>query len=162
MIEMTNVGRQHVLMVHACNDHKVHLHRHTSPTQYFIFVRSSRRHRGDDDSSNCTARCAVMAHNGNVITLFKRLKARGCWCKHWRDLIFLIFWRIKGATLVSHDSEATIDVGNCNTPGCNSRAINYAGGATTRQFAALVDLSTSCSQFIRVRKFKLVRIKLLI
>ena len=51
--------------------------------------------------------------------------------------------------MVGHDSEATIDVGNCNTPGCYSRAINY-GGATTRQLAALVDLSTSCRQSIRV------------
>ena len=55
---------------------------------------------------------------------------------------------IKGTTLVSHDSEATIDVGNCNTPGCYSRAINYAGAAMTRQLATL---STSCRQFIRVR-----------
>ena len=60
--------------------------------------------------------------------------------------------KYEATTLVSHDSEATIDVGNCNTPGCYTRAINYAGGATTRQLAALVDLSISCRQFIRVRK----------
>ena len=52
--------------------------------------------------------------------------------------------------MVSHDSEATIDVGNCNTPGCYSRAINYAGGVTSRQFATLIALSTSCRQSIRV------------
>jgi len=27
---------------------------------------------------------------GNIITLFIRLKARCCWCKHCRDLIYLI------------------------------------------------------------------------
>ena len=67
--------------------------------------------------------------------------------------------------MVGHDSEATIDVGNCNTPGCYSRAINYAGGATTRQLAALIDLSTSCRQSIRVSSsfysFSLLIIKLL-
>ena len=55
-----------------------------------------------------------------------------------------------GSTQVSHDSEATIDVGNCNTPGCYTRGINYTGGATSRQLAALIDLSTSCRQSIRV------------
>ena len=52
--------------------------------------------------------------------------------------------------MVSHDSEATIDVGNCNDPGCYSRPINYVGGATSKQLAALIDLSTSCRQSIRV------------
>jgi len=52
--------------------------------------------------------------------------------------------------MVSHDSEETFGVGNCNTPGCYSRAINYAGGATPKQFSALIDLSISCRQSIRV------------
>ena len=52
--------------------------------------------------------------------------------------------------MVSHDSEGTIDVGNCNDPGCYSRPINYVGGATSKQLAALIDLSTSCRQSIRV------------
>jgi len=58
-----------------------------------------------------------------------------------------------GATLVSHDSEATTDVRNCNAAGCYSRSINYAGGATMRQLAALVDISASCRQSIRVSFF---------
>ena len=52
--------------------------------------------------------------------------------------------------MVSHDSEVTIDVGNCNDPGCYSRPINYFGSATSKQLAALIDLSTSCRQSVRV------------
>ena len=52
--------------------------------------------------------------------------------------------------MVGHDSEATIDVGNCNNPGCYSRTINYVNGATTKQLVALIDISTSCRQSIRV------------
>ena len=54
---------------------------------------------------------------------------------------------------MSHDSEETIDVGNCNNPGCYTRQIKYAGGATPKQLAVLVDLSTSCRQFIQVNNF---------
>jgi hypothetical protein len=57
---------------------------------------------------------------------------------------------MEGSTQVSHDSEAAIYVGSCNTPGCYTRAVNYAGGATTQQLAALIDLSTNCRQFIQV------------
>ena len=56
----------------------------------------------------------------------------------------------EGTTLVSHDSEATIDVGKCNDSGCYSRVIKYADGATKRQLTALVDISASCGQSIRV------------
>lgn len=47
-----------------------------------------------------------------------------------------------------HDSEAQIDVGHCLDPGCYSRAINY--NASSKQIQALVSLSGSCSQSIRV------------
>ena len=64
-------------------------------------------------------------------------------------------------TQVSHDSEATIDVGNCNAAGCYSRVINYAGGTTARQLAALIDISASCRQSIRVSAYNIpIRIKL--
>lgn len=50
--------------------------------------------------------------------------------------------------MVSHDSEAITDVGNCNDPGCYSKIIKY--NATIKQLAALVDVSISCRQSIRV------------
>ena len=51
--------------------------------------------------------------------------------------------------MVGHDTEGTIDVGNCNDPGCYSRKINYVE-TTTKQLAALIDISTNCRQSIRV------------
>ena len=49
---------------------------------------------------------------------------------------------------MSHDSEEIMDVGQCDSPGCYSRSVNYAGGATVKQLAALADFSTSCRQSI--------------
>ena len=51
---------------------------------------------------------------------------------------------------MSHDSEATIEVTKCKLVGCYARAINYTGGATIRQLAALADISINCRQSIRV------------
>ena len=50
--------------------------------------------------------------------------------------------------MVSHDSEATIDVGNCANAGCYSKQIKY--NATLRQMVALSEISTTCQQSIRV------------
>jgi hypothetical protein len=58
-------------------------------------------------------------------------------------------WNFQGTTLVSHNSETITDVGNCVDPGCYSKSIIYTG-ATTKQLAALVDLSTNCRQYFRV------------
>ena len=48
-----------------------------------------------------------------------------------------------------HDSESEMDVGRCAAPGCYSREIKY--NATTRQMAALAELSSECRQSITVR-----------
>jgi len=50
--------------------------------------------------------------------------------------------------MVSHDSEATTDVGNCANAGCYSKQIKY--NATLRQMVALSEISTTCQQSIRV------------
>ncbi|KAK4004506.1 hypothetical protein OUZ56_006240 [Daphnia magna] len=52
-----------------------------------------------------------------------------------------------GTTSVLHDSEGPRDVGHCAEPGCYSRAVNY--NASSRQMAALVELSAECHQSIQ-------------
>ncbi|KZS16124.1 Uncharacterized protein APZ42_018233 [Daphnia magna] len=52
-----------------------------------------------------------------------------------------------GTTSILHDSEGPRDVGHCAEPGCYSRAVNY--NASSRQMAALVELSAECHQSIQ-------------
>ncbi|KAI9561382.1 hypothetical protein GHT06_012339 [Daphnia sinensis] len=52
-----------------------------------------------------------------------------------------------GTTSISHDSQASIDVGHCAEPGCYSRAINY--NASSRQMSALAELSAECHQSVQ-------------
>ncbi|XP_032780852.2 uncharacterized protein LOC116919081 [Daphnia magna] len=52
-----------------------------------------------------------------------------------------------GTTSVLHDSEGPRDVGHCAEPGCYSRAVNY--NASSRQMAALAELSAECHQSIQ-------------
>jgi hypothetical protein len=63
---------------------------------------------------------------------------------------FLLQSNIKhaGSTSVVHDTEMSLDVGHCAEPGCYSKAINY--NATSRQMAALAQLSNECHQSIKV------------
>ncbi len=53
-----------------------------------------------------------------------------------------------GKTVVLHDSEDPIDVGQCTGPGCYSREIIYT--ATMRQMTTLAELSNECHQSIKV------------
>ncbi|XP_046632837.1 uncharacterized protein LOC124312378 [Daphnia pulicaria] len=52
-----------------------------------------------------------------------------------------------GSTEVLHDSESPVDPGHCASPGCYFRPINYK--ASSRQMAALAELSVQCSQSIK-------------
>lgn len=52
-----------------------------------------------------------------------------------------------GTTSILHDSEGPRDVGHCAEPGCYSRAVNY--NASSRQMAALAELSAECHQSIQ-------------
>ncbi|XP_057368460.1 uncharacterized protein LOC130689541 [Daphnia carinata] len=51
-----------------------------------------------------------------------------------------------GMTSILHDSESKKDIGNCTEPGCYSRQIKHY--ASERQIAALIQLSSSCTQNI--------------
>ncbi len=55
-----------------------------------------------------------------------------------------------GSTSIPHDSEGPMNVGHCADPGCYSRAINY--NASSRQMAALAELSNECHQSIQVSR----------
>lgn len=63
-------------------------------------------------------------------------------------LKFVILLGFKGSTSILHDSESPMNVGHCTNPGCYSRAINY--NASTRQMAALTELSNECHQSVKV------------
>jgi hypothetical protein len=63
------------------------------------------------------------------------------------DLIH--FLSIKtGSTSILHDSESSLNVGQCAEAGCYSRSINY--NSSIGQIKALMELSTECHQSIRV------------
>jgi len=51
--------------------------------------------------------------------------------------------------MISHDSETSIGVGNCNLPGCYNRPIRYTG-VSVKQMVALAAVSSECQQEIRV------------
>ena len=56
-----------------------------------------------------------------------------------------------GVTVISHDSESRIHVGNipgCGRPGCYSKDVRYTG-VSTAQLAALTRVSQKCEQFIK-------------
>ena len=52
-----------------------------------------------------------------------------------------------GSTLISHNSEESIQADRCLGPGCYSRSVTY--NATMRQMVALTHLSRSCRQFFK-------------
>ena len=51
------------------------------------------------------------------------------------------------STIISHDSEETIEVGHCTDPGCYSRQITY--DAPIEQIQSLIELSNTCNQQIK-------------
>ena len=51
------------------------------------------------------------------------------------------------STIISHDSEETIEVGHCTDPGCYSRQITY--DAPIEQIHSLIELSNTCNQQIK-------------
>ena len=54
-----------------------------------------------------------------------------------------------GTTVMSHDSEALTNVGNCNDTGCYKKDVTYYN-TTMKQLAALAEVSKSCQQSIKV------------
>jgi len=63
------------------------------------------------------------------------------------DPIFVYCDMTTDTTSIPHDSEGPMDVGHCADPGCYSKSISY--NASSRQMAALADLSVECHQSIR-------------
>lgn len=56
---------------------------------------------------------------------------------------------LTGSTSIPHDSELTTDVGQCWDAGCYGKSIKYT--ATMRQIVALIEMSSICTQTIKVR-----------
>ncbi|EFX79914.1 hypothetical protein DAPPUDRAFT_224885 [Daphnia pulex] len=63
------------------------------------------------------------------------------------DPIYVYCNTTTGSTSIPHDSEGPMNVGHCADPGCYSRAIKY--DASSRQMAALAELSNECHQSIQ-------------
>jgi Fibrillar collagen C-terminal domain len=64
---------------------------------------------------------------------------------HCNILHWFCVWT--GFTLISHNSEESIQADRCGDPGCYSRSVTY--NATMRQIVALTHLSRSCRQFFK-------------
>ena len=56
-----------------------------------------------------------------------------------------------GSTIVHHDSENSTRVPLCSDKDCFKHRINY--GASQKQLRSLIDLSSTCTQKIRVSSF---------
>ena len=61
--------------------------------------------------------------------------------------VYCDFTEDYGFTKIPHDSENRIEVTHCKEPGCYSRPIVY--DSSMEQMKNLIELSESCSQFIR-------------
>ncbi|KAI1889261.1 hypothetical protein AGOR_G00177320 [Albula goreensis] len=55
---------------------------------------------------------------------------------------------LTGVTVVGHDAEGRVRVTPCEDPGCYSREVHY--GAALAQLRALIQVSTSCQQHVKV------------
>jgi hypothetical protein len=55
---------------------------------------------------------------------------------------------VTGTTFIGHNSEAATNVSHCTEPGCYTRSISYE--ASSRQIAALSQISADCRQTIKV------------
>lgn len=54
---------------------------------------------------------------------------------------------------MGHDSEETTDLKKCFEPGCYNKTVKYS--ASIEQIKALIEISSSCRQFIAVRLIKI-------